>query len=71
MKKVNLEKIKQLRKDHKLSQADMADLLGLNSLYPYHRKESGAQSFKAEEIYSIAVFFQKPVEYFFEQNVAK
>lgn len=71
MKKVNLEKIKQLRKDHKLSQGDMADLLGLNSLYPYHRKESGAQSFTAEEIHSIAVFFQKPVEYFFEQNVAK
>lgn len=71
MKKVNLENIKQLRKKHKLSQGDMAELLGLNSLYPYHRKESGAQSFTAEEIHTIAVLFKKPVEYFFKQNVAK
>ena len=65
MKKVNLEKIKRLRNQGKLSQGDMAELTGLNNLYPYHRKESGTQSFTAEEIYVIAVHFNKSVEYFF------
>ncbi|GAQ17984.1 Cro/Cl family transcriptional regulator [Oceanobacillus picturae] len=70
MKKVNLEEIKRLRKEHKLSQGDMAELIGLNTLYPYHRKESGNQSFTAEEIHTIADFFNQPVEYFFEDLVA-
>lgn len=71
MKKVNLEKIKNLRNQRKLSQGDMAELIGLNNLYPYHRKESGAQSFTAEEIHAIATLFNKPIEYFFENKLAK
>lgn len=71
MKKVNLEKIKRLRKIHKLSQGDMAELIGLNSLYPYHRKESGHQSFTAEEINTIAEFFKEPLENFFKLVIAK
>lgn len=70
MKKVNLEKIRQLRNQHKLSQGDMAEITGFSNLYPYHRKESGAQPFSAEEIYVIAVRFNKPVEYFFEDKLA-
>lgn len=71
MKKVNLEKIKELRKQHKLSQGDMAELIGLNTLYPYHRREAGNQEFSAEEIHAIAVYFNKKVEYFFEHGIAK
>lgn len=71
MKKVNLEKIRQLRKELKLSQGDMAEIIGLKSLYPYHRKEQGAQSFSAEEIHAIATYFEKPLEYFFENQIAK
>lgn len=70
MKKVNLEKVRELRKQHKLSQGDMADLIGLNTLYPYHRREVGDQEFSAEEIHTIAVFFNKKVEYFFEYDLA-
>lgn len=71
MQKVNLEKIKELRKQHKLSQGDMAKLIGLNTLYPYHRREAGNQEFSAEEIHAIAVFFNKKVEYFFDHSLAK
>lgn len=71
MQKVDLEKIKKLRKHHKLSQGDMADVIGSNSVYPYHRKESGTQPFTADEIYAIATFFEKPVEYFFANSIAK
>lgn len=71
MKKINLEKLKQLRKDHKMSQGDMAKLIGLNTVYPYHRKESGIQPFTAEELHTIAVYFNVTVEYFFTRKIAK
>jgi putative transcriptional regulator len=71
MTKVNLEKIKQLRKSQKLSQSDMAKILGFNTLYPYHRKESGSQPFTADEIHAIAKYFNVPVEYFFAKSIAK
>ncbi|MFC4661697.1 helix-turn-helix transcriptional regulator [Oceanobacillus sp. FSL W7-1293] len=70
MKKVNLKKIKDIRKNKGLSQEDMANLLGLKSLYPYHRKESGAQKFSAEEIHAIANYFDLPIEYFFDDELA-
>lgn len=70
MQKLNLEKIKQLRKNKRLSQGDMARIIGLNTLYPYHRKESGAQSFTAEELHTIAEYFGLPVEYFFTHQLA-
>ncbi|AKG05555.1 hypothetical protein AAV35_012880 [Salimicrobium jeotgali] len=71
MSELNLEKIKQLRKKHKLSQGEMAEILGMKSLYPYHRKESGNQPFKAEEIHAIARYFGVEIEYFFNNSVAK
>jgi transcriptional regulator with XRE-family HTH domain len=70
MTKVNLERIKQLRKLNKLSQEEMADKLGFNTKYPYHRKELGNQAFTAEELQHIAHIFGKPMEYFFNQDVA-
>lgn len=70
MTKVNLERIRQLRKVNKLSQEEMADKLGFNNKYPYHRKEVGSQSFTAEELQHIAYIFNKPMEYFFAQDVA-
>ncbi|MBU9711116.1 helix-turn-helix transcriptional regulator [Evansella tamaricis] len=71
MHKVNIEKIKQLRKQKKLSQSEMAKVLGFNSLYPYQRKETGTQSFTAEELHTIASYFNHPIEYFFESEVAE
>lgn len=71
MKKVNLHKVRNIRKNKGLSQEDMAKLLGLKSLYPYHRKESGTQKFTAEEIHAIAICFDLPIEYFFDDELAK
>jgi putative transcriptional regulator len=71
MTKVNLKRIKDLRKDNKLSQEEMACILGFKTLYPYHRKESGAQPFTADELHSIAKYFKVTVEYFFVNEVAK
>lgn len=70
MKKLNLEKIKELRKEHNMSQADMAKVIGSKSVYPYHRKELGNQPFSAEELHAIASYFDKPLEYFFEIELA-
>ncbi|GAB4073230.1 hypothetical protein GCM10028778_07930 [Barrientosiimonas marina] len=71
MKKVNLERIRSLRNEHNLSQREMAQILSLNSLYPYHRKEVGSQNFTADELHTIAEYFEVPVEYFFNGYVAK
>ncbi len=71
MQSVNLKKIKRLRNLEKLSQGEMASMIGLTNLYPYHRKESGVQSFTAEEIHAIATIFNKSVEYFFEEDIAE
>ncbi|SFM44095.1 helix-turn-helix domain-containing protein [Salibacterium qingdaonense] len=71
METVKLDKIKHLRKERKLSQSDMAGILGFNTLYPYHRKESGEQAFTADELHKIAKHFGYNLEYFFEDSVAK
>lgn len=68
---LDLTKIKSLRKQHKLTQQKMAEVLGFKNQYPYFRKEKGEQKFTAEEIFKIACFFGKDVDYFFKQNVAK
>lgn len=67
---VNLSKIRRLRKGQNLSQEKTANLIGFKSVYSYHRKESGVQSFSAEEIHAIAKFFDKPIEYFFDEKLA-
>lgn len=71
MTRVNLRKIKELRKKAGMTQKDMALLLGYKTLFPYFRKENGKQPFKAEEIIIIARHFGVPVENFFEDGVAK
>ncbi len=63
--KVNLEQVRMLRKDRRLSQEDVAKILGFNTVYPYHRKESGQQSFTAEELMKLAQLYKVPYENFF------
>gem|GEM_PF-4651631 len=71
MTSINLDNIRKLRKENRLSQGKMALVLGMNSLYPYHRKESGKQAFTAEELIVLSRFFNVNIEYFFEEQVAK
>lgn len=63
---VDLDKLKNLRKEHQMSQNDMAYVIRSRTVYPYHRKESGSQKFSADEIWDIANYFNKPLEYFFK-----
>lgn len=69
--KVNLEKIRDLRKQKKLSQEKVAFYLGYDNVFSYHRKEKGEQPFLASDIMSLSNLFNQPCEYFFDQNVAK
>lgn len=71
MEKVNLLLIKEMRVQKKMSQAEMAEILGFNNMWAYHRKERGEQAFTAEELNLIAKFHKKKMEYFFEKEVAK
>lgn len=64
--KVNLEKIRGLRKGKRLSQEEVACYLGYNNVFPYHRKEKGEQPFLASDIMSLSRLFNQPCEYFFE-----
>ncbi|GGK20913.1 hypothetical protein GCM10010965_12510 [Caldalkalibacillus thermarum] len=69
--RIDLDKIKELRKKQKLSQKEFADLLGFRSVYQYNRKETGKQPFTALELRMIADHFNVPLEYFFDESVAK
>jgi putative transcriptional regulator len=69
--KVNLDKIKELRKEKGLSQEDVAKMLGFKTVYPYHRKESGQQSFTAEELMTLSQIYNVPYEKFFYTSSCK
>lgn len=57
-------KLIKLRKSRKISQEDMANMLGIN-IRTYSLKENGKTDFKLEEIFIIAKFFNKHVEEIF------
>ncbi|RAK19145.1 helix-turn-helix protein [Anoxybacillus vitaminiphilus] len=71
MVKVNLAQVRKLRKDKGLSQEDVAKMLGFNTVYPYHRKESGQQSFTAEELMKLAQMYKVSYENFFIFDIAE
>lgn len=72
IKKVNLKKIKLLRKKNKLSLQEMSEKLGYESQNGYYYLETGRNKFSAEAIAKVADIFQVPIEsLFFEDKVAK
>lgn len=67
-KKVDLLKIKQLRKKLELSLEDMAKLLGYESVNGYYYLEIGRGKFSAETLARVADIFKVPInELFFEE----
>ena len=60
-------KLKGLRAEHGVTQADMADLLGVTR-QTYTEKENGNQPFKADELFIISGYFDKPIEQIFLNN---
>lgn len=57
-------KLRGLRAEHGLTQLDMADLIGVTR-QTYSEKELGNQPFKAEELFIISAYFDKPIEEIF------
>jgi len=69
-KKYNL-KLKVLRLEHNLKQADMAKLLKISET-TYNRKENGITEFTESEIKKICeIFNKKPEEIFFKDEFTK
>lgn len=67
--KLNLERLKQSRKDNELSQEDMVRALGWKSRSQYSKRESGSVSIGADELIAIAKIFgysKEEVGYFFD-----
>ncbi|MBT2680018.1 helix-turn-helix transcriptional regulator [Bacillus sp. ISL-35] len=72
IKKVNLEKIKRLRKAKGLSFNQMAEKLGYESQNGYYYLETGRNKFSAEALAMVATIFNVPIEdLFFEDKVTK
>ena len=69
--KVNIPEIKRLRKQRRMSQQDMAKLLGHNNLWAYWRQENGEVPFTAEQLYTIANHFGVPIGSLYAQEFAE
>lgn len=70
--KIDLDKLKKLRKQNKLTQEEVARVLGYKSALGYHYLENGRCQIKAEQIVILADIFKVPiVELFFKDQVAK
>jgi transcriptional regulator with XRE-family HTH domain len=71
-KKVDLLKIKSLRKQANLSLDDMARMLGYESPNGYYYLEIGRGKFSAESLAKVADIFNVPItELFFEDQITK
>lgn len=67
--KLNLERLKQSRKDNELSQEDMVRALGWKSRSQYSKRESGSVLIGADELIAIAKilgYSKEEVGYFFD-----
>lgn len=72
MKRVDLAKIKALRKEKRISLDDMARKLGYESPNGYYYLEIGRGKFSAEMLALVAVIFGVGIEeLFFDDEVAK
>jgi transcriptional regulator with XRE-family HTH domain len=68
MTKVDLAKIKKLRKQMKLTQGEMADKLGLTSGKLYHDREVGRVYFSADEVAQLAIVLGVAIETLYAEN---
>lgn len=54
-------KLKGIRVENGLTQADLAKIIGVTR-QTYSEKENGNQPFKADELFIISGYFDKPIE---------
>ncbi|KAF0362562.1 helix-turn-helix transcriptional regulator [Pediococcus acidilactici] len=65
-KRVNLERIKELREKNNLTKSKMAQLMGFKTTEKYSRRESGEYSFQVDELPVLSEIFHVKIEKFFE-----
>ncbi|MBN8249985.1 helix-turn-helix domain-containing protein [Priestia flexa] len=66
--KVNLSKIKELRKQNKISLEEMSKILGYESINGYYSLETGRVKYPAETLAKTAKLFQVCIsDLFFEE----
>ncbi|GGE64483.1 helix-turn-helix domain-containing protein [Priestia taiwanensis] len=71
-KKVDLNKIKRIRKKMKLSLEEMSERLGYKTLNGYYYLECGRTKFSAEALAIVADIFNVSVmELFYEEGIVK
>lgn len=72
MKTINLAVIKQRRKEMRINQQSMAELLGFKNASTYCKYESGVYEFNANHIPVVATKLKLKVnDIFFDKSVAK
>nr|BDD46662.1 hypothetical protein 5 [Bacillales bacterium] len=72
VKKVDLLKVKRLRKQKNISLEEMAKKLGYESANGYYYLENGRGKFPAEKLILVADILDVPIEQlFFEDKIAK
>lgn len=69
--KVNLDLIKETRKDMGYSLNDMANKLGFNNKSKYYRREIGEYKFQSEELPTVADVLDIPIEKIFSPEYRK
>lgn len=70
MKYIDLDLIKKLRINARMSQEEMAKKVDM-SLYQYHRKETGKQPFEALELKKVADIHRVNMDIFFKTDLQK
>lgn len=68
-KTVDLNYIKQLRKDNNYSNSELAKMLGFKSVDKYTRRENGVYHFQASELQMLSELYGVDMENFFTLSV--
>lgn len=69
MEKLNLKILRKLRNKARLTQEEVAKVLGYKTTLGYHYIESGRCSLRVEQAHQLAQLYSVPVEKFFEDEV--
>lgn len=61
---MNIEKVRQLRMDHKKTQLEIAQILGLKTASAYNKKEKGNVPFTLEDVRKLSDYYGVDIDEF-------
>ena len=65
-------KLRDIRKERKVSAVELANVLGLETKTAYYKKENGTVKFSLEEARMLSIYFKKSIEcLFYGENDSK